>query len=370
MNYQLVEKLKKQTMSFDKWGKTSWHYVQAVVLKSYLDDYNQTGNEQSYHYAKTFIEKLYDGDNIPDINLNYYSIDQIRMASALFQLYHLDQQPKYRKVLDDLYQQLTTTYPRTKSGNFFHKENYPNQVWLDGLYMGQPFYVEYVKTFLDKKDYSDTLRQFEQVRNIAFNKETKLYVHAYDESKQMFWCDKKTGLSAHVWARAVGWLVMAMVDVLELLESTDADTKNLKAMLKETVDGMLDYQDPSGMWYQIVNMQKREGNYLETSGTSMMVYGILKATRLGYLESSYQPLAVKAFDATIEKYLKETDDQVILGGICKSAGLGKHPDLGTIRDGSYEYYVYGEKIVENNGHGIGSFLLAYNEIKHLFGQKR
>lgn len=366
MKHLLAEKLKKQTMSFDTWGKTSWHYVQALVLKSYFDDFTQRGNTLSFEYGKAFIEKLYNDQGIiPSIDLNYYSIDQIRPCSALFQLYHQDPNPKYKKVLDDLFTQLTTTYPRTASGNFFHKENYPHQVWLDGLYMGQPFYVEYIKTFKETKDYQDTINQFENVLKKAYVQETQLFVHAYDESKSMFWCDPKTGHSPHVWGRAVGWVVMALVDVLELLEGEPVDTKPLIDMLKITVDGMLGYQDKSGLWYQVVNFQGKEGNYLETSGTAMMSYGLLKAVRLGYLDSSYQSIGVHAFNGICDKYLFERDKEVILGGICKSAGLGKHPELGNIRSGSYEYYVYEEKMVENNGHGIGAFLNAYNEIQYL-----
>lgn len=367
MKNQLIEKFKDQYMELDKWYTTSWHYVQFCILKSYMDDYKVSHHQPYYDFVKNYIELLFDENgNIPKINLNYYSIDEIRMASILFDLYDQEKDPKYKKVMDSLYHQLTTTYPRTPSNNFWHKENYPNQVWLDGLYMGQPFYVEYIKRFNETKHYEDTLNQFKNVRKRAFDESKKLYYHAYDESKKMFWCNPENGLSPHVWLRAVGWLMMAFVDILELLEGEPADAQFLKDYLKETLDGMLPYQDQTtGMWYQVVDFPGRENNYLETSGTSMMVYAILKGIRKGYLDPSYQDVATKAFNGMVNQYLTERDGVVYLGGICKSAGLGKNPGTGVVRDGSYAYYTTGELKVENNGHGVAAFFMAYNEIKLL-----
>jgi unsaturated rhamnogalacturonyl hydrolase len=364
MNYEIVEKLKDQYRTNEKWYSLRWHYIEACILKAYLDSYEQTGKEEEYNFVKGFIDRLYDKEgNIPEIDTSYYSIDQIKMAAILFSLYKKEKDEKYKKVLDLIYEQLKV-YPRTKSGNFWHKTNYPNQIWMDGLYMGQPFYVQYIKEFEDKKDYTDTLNQFENVRRFLYNEANHLYYHAYDESREMFWCDKETGLSPNVWGRAVGWYVMALVDVLELLEGEAVDSSRLKELLKETIDGMLPYQHTSGMWYQVVDKGSKEGNYLESSGTSMMSYAILKGVRLGYLSKEYAVYGKRAFDGTIQQCLREEMGEVLLGNICKSAGLGKHPDTGVIRDGSFEYYVFGEPAVENNGHGVAPFLMAYNEIKY------
>lgn len=362
MTYELVEKLKQQYKNgAGKWYSYRWHYIECCILKGYLDSYQQTGNEEDYNFVKGFIDRLYDGhDNIPEINPKYYSIDQIRMASILFTLYKKEGDPKYKRVLDLIYGQLPT-YPRTKSGNFWHKENYPNQIWLDGLYMGQPFYVQYIKEFVDKKDYSDTLSQFANVPELMFNKEKQLYYHAYDESRQMFWCDKVTGLSPNVWGRAAGWWVMALVDVLELLEGEPADTGFMKSLLKETIDGMLKYRHSSGMWYQVVDMGDKPGNYLESSGTLMLAYAMMKGARLGYLPKNYAVLGKESLDGTVKLQLREVNGEVLLGNICKSAGLGKHPETGVVRDGSFEYYISGEAKVENNGHGVAPLFMAYNE---------
>ncbi|MBO1514992.1 glycoside hydrolase family 88/105 protein [Metabacillus bambusae] len=363
MDYELVGKLKTQYMNgCGKWYSSRWHYIEGCILKSYLDSYQYTGNEDDYLFVKNFVDNLFNeyGD-IDAIKIQYYNIDQIRMTSILFTLFKKEGDLKYKRILDLIYNQLES-YPRTDSGSFWHKTNYENQVWLDGLYMGQPFYVQYIKEFKEKKDYSDILQQFRNVRKFLFDEKTQLYAHAYDESREMFWCDKKTGRSPHVWGRAVGWYVMALVDILEILEGEEGISEELKSLLEETVDGMLKYQHDNGMWYQVVDHIGEEGNYLETSGTSMLSYAILKGVRLGYLPKKYKDKGVAAFEGTVKRYIREENGEVLLGGICRSAGLGTNPDTGIVRDGSYEYYVYREKVVENNGHGVAPLLMAYNEM--------
>ncbi|MFN7249339.1 MAG: glycoside hydrolase family 105 protein [Anaerobacillus sp.] len=369
MAYEMIEKLKDQYMNgCDKWYSKTWHYVESCIMKAYLDSYELTGNESDYQFVKQFVDQLIDENGeVKQIDIHYFSIDQIRMTTILFTLYNKEKDPKYKKLLDLMYNQLKT-YPRMKSGNFWHKSNYPNQLWMDGLYMGQPFYVQYIKQFEETKDYSDTFNQFKKTREFLFDEKTQLYYHAYDESREMFWCDKETGRSPHVWARAVGWYAMALVDILQILEDESVDTSDLVDMLKETIDGMLRYQHSTGLWYQVVEFSGYKDNYLESSGTAMFAYAILKAVRLGYLSNDYQKYGKLAFDGIVEHYITEENGEILLGGICKSAGLGRHPELGIIRDGSFEYYTTGEPIVINNGHGVAPFLMAFNEIK-LLGNK-
>lgn len=365
MNYELVDKLKAQYRAEEKDFSLRWHYIEGCILKAYLDSYELTGDEEEYGFVKQFIDRLYNANGaIREIDVSDYNIDQIRMATILFPLYKREGDPRYKQVLDLLYSQLAS-YPRTKLGSFWHKERYPNQVWLDGLYMGQPFYVQYRKEFVEPSDYSDTLNQFKNVRKFLFQESKQLYVHAYDESREMFWCYPTTGHSPHVWARAVGWYAMALVDVLELLEEEAADTTFLKEYLEEAIQGMLPHQHEDGMWYQIVDIGEREGNYLESSGTLMLAYSILKGVRLGHLSAHYIGYGVSAFTGTINRYLYEKNGEVRLGGICRSAGLGRHPETGVIRDGSFGYYTSGEKIVDNNGHGVAPLIIAYNEIQQL-----
>jgi len=366
MNNPMLEQMRDQYIESEgKWFSLRWHYIESCLLKAYLDSYHESGDDKYYRFVKQFIDRLYDEKGrIPEIDVRYYSIDQIRPATVLFDLYHKEKDSRYKQVMDLIYEQLNT-YPRTKSGNFWHKENYPFQVWLDGLYMGQPFLVRYIKEFADNKDYSDTIHQFMNVRKFIFNEQNRLYYHAYDESREMFWCDKSTGMSPHVWGRAVGWFVMALVDVLEILEDEPADSEPLKALLQEAVDGILPYQHSGGMWYQVVDLGEQPGNYLESSGTLMLAYAMLKGARLGLVPAKYAEYGQAAFAGTVRHYLREEQGEVLLGGICRSAGLGKNPDTGRIRDGSFKYYTESEAIVTNNGHGVAPLLMAYCEVKLL-----
>ncbi|WP_339316388.1 glycoside hydrolase family 88 protein [Paenibacillus sp. FSL R10-2734] len=362
MSFLMIQSLKEQYKEQKDGYSVKWAYVEACILKGYLDSYEYFGNEADYQYVKQFVDRMYDvNGDIPGIRLDYYNIDQIRMGSVLFQLYQIEQDLRYKQVLDLLYEQLKV-YPRTKSGSFWHKDNYPNQVWLDGLYMGQPFYVQYIKQFEVVKDYSDTIHQFKNARKFLYDDQTHLLKHAYDESREMFWCDKVTGHSPHVWCRAIGWYVMALVDVLELLEGENVDREQLVELLRETIEETVVYQHDDGMWYQVVNMQDKEDNYLESSGTLMLSYAILKGVRLGYLPNRLAVHGEKAFQGTVDRYVYEQDGEVRLAGICKSAGLGRNPDTGIVRDGSYHYYIHGERIVENNGHGVAPLIMAFHEM--------
>ncbi|MBD2867272.1 glycoside hydrolase family 88/105 protein [Paenibacillus arenilitoris] len=362
---EMVEILKEQYRTDTKWFSVRWHYIEGCIMKAYLDSYEQSGAERDYGFVKRFIDRQFDENgDIPAIRTDSYNIDQIRMAVCLFPLWQRERDPRYKKILDGLYGQLAV-YPRTKAGSFWHKENYPYQVWLDGLYMGQPFLVQYIKQFAARKDYSDTVKQFRNVREFIYHGGKRLYSHAYDESRAMLWCDKETGQSPNVWLRAIGWFAMALVDVLELLEGEPAEPGELRIYLKELADDMLPHRHSSGMWHQVVDRADAPGNYLESSGTLMLAYALLKGVRLGYLSSDYRQYGVEAFEGTLARYLREEAGEVLLGGICRSAGLGKKPETGEMRDGSLNYYIFGEAVADNNGHGVAPLLMAFNEIKRL-----
>ncbi len=348
--YWNIESKKNQTVK--------WNYVDGCMIKAILEMYYITNESKYLTFADHFIDYYVDDDgNILGYEKEEYNIDNINEGKVLFDLYALTKKEKYRKAIEILYDQLKT-HPRTKTGNFWHKLIYPNQVWLDGLYMAQPFYMEYETKYNGFKNYQDIYSQFANVRKLMYNEEIKLYYHGYDESKEMFWCDKKTGLSKSFWLRSMGWFVMALVDVLEKMdEQIFYEYKALIKMLREAIDGLLLYQDDSGLWYQVIDQIGREGNYLETSGSAMISYAILKGVRLEYLPERYRVYGVKCFEGIKEKYLKLENGELNLGGICLVAGLGGKD----LRDGSYEYYI-SEPVVNNDAKGVGPFLLAYTEL--------
>lgn len=363
--YEDLKQFKDQyLLKKDRDFKHSWNYVSYIVLKSYIDDYLITNNKIYFNEVKNFIDTLIYEENqdyfLKEVNFSYNSVDQIKMADALFFLYDETKDLKYKILLDKFFKQLKN-YPRTKENSFWHKDNYPYQVWLDGLYMLQPFYAKYLTKFKNKKDYQDIILQFDNVRKYIYNPHNKLYAHAYDSSKDIFWADKITGQSKYPWSRALGWLMMAFVDVKEIINDENI-TLNLSKYLLELTDNLISYQDKDGMWFQIVDHPNYQDNYLETSGTLMISYAILKAIRLNYLDKKYQDIALKAFKGTINKYFRKENELYYLGGICQGAGLGMHPDLHYMRDGSYHYYTKEEKIIENNGHGVAPLFMVLNEL--------
>ncbi|MDD3430202.1 MAG: glycoside hydrolase family 88 protein [Oscillospiraceae bacterium] len=339
--------------------ENKWNYIDGCMITAVLQLYNITKDEKYLRFADDFIGFFVQEDgSITTYNCEEYNLDNINPGKTLFTLYRLTGKEKYRKATDTIYAQLKTM-PRTKEGNFWHKAIYPNQVWLDGLYMAQPFYMEYETSFNNMQNCMDIYRQFCNVEAKMKDEETGLYYHGYDESREMYWADKTTGCSQNFWLRALGWFVMALTDTLEKMdEQMYYEYRYLQSMLKSLVESIVRYQDESGMFYQIIDKKDAPGNYLETSGSAIIAYGILKAVRLGYLPGRFLAYGKKAFYGTIEKYLTVSAQGALqLGGICLVAGLGGAQK----RDGSLAYY-FSEPVVENEAKGVAPLLLAYTEI--------
>lgn len=340
-------------------GGSGWNYIDGCMIKAILEMYSITKDERYLKFADTFIDyRVNEDGTIDGYDVEELNIDNVNAGKTLFELYDLTGKEKYRKAIDLVYSQIEKM-PRTKEGNFWHKNIYPNQVWLDGLYMCQPFYMEYEVRFHGKKNCEDIYRQFANVRRLMRDTETGLYYHAYDSSREMFWCDKGTGLSQNFWLRALGWYAMALLDTLDKADRTDeASLIPLKEAFTGLIDAMLKYQDKSGMWYQVVNLGGMDKNYLETSGSAIFSYAILKGVRLGYLPESYAEFGKKAFCGICDTYLHMEKGNMSLGGICLVAGLGGKGR----RNGTYDYYM-SEPVVKDDAKGVGPFLLAYTEMK-------
>lgn len=337
-----------------------WNYIDGCMMTSLLSLYHETHDQKYLNFVKTFIDYyVFEDGTIRGYHKENYNTDDICESRVLFDLDRIFHDPKYKKAIELTYTHIQEQ-PRTHEGNFWHKKIYPNQVWLDGLFMAQPFYTKYETYLNNKKNYADIKHQFEMVRNRMFNEDKKLYYHGYDASKSIFWANQKTGLSQNFWLRAMGWFVVAIVDVYE--EFHDEETRNsfFKPLLKEIIDGLLLYQDQkSKLFYQVVDMPKEKGNYLETSGSALISYAILKGVRLNALDETYIPIGLSIFDGITQNYLTEKDGDLNMGGICLVAGLG--PDTNLRRDGSFAYYI-SEPIVENDAKGVGPLIMAYTEV--------
>ncbi len=335
-----------------------WNYIDGCMLNALLTLSHITGDPLYADFVETFTDAFIAEDGtIRTYDPSKYNLDDINEGRVLFPLYERTGDEKYRRAADRLAKQLKDQ-PRTAEGSFWHKLIYPNQVWLDGIYMAQPFRALYAKHFGDR-DYSDIVKQIVTVRDRMFDPQKQLYYHGYDATKSIFWADPVTGCSKNFWLRAIGWFATALVDLLEIVDDPDA-LNRLGLLFVELMEGVARYADAdTGMYYQVVDQGGREGNYLETSGSCMIAYAMLKGARLGWLEPSLNELGKKTFDGIICRYLEAEGEDVELDGICLVAGLGPADNLR--RDGSYGYYI-SEPVVKNDAKGVAPFVMCYTEV--------
>lgn len=334
-----------------------WNYIDGCMMTALLNFAEITGDKKYSDFVCDFID-YYVGDDgsILGYSKDKYNLDDINEGRVLFDLYDMTGKEKYLKAIERLHAQIVEQ-PRTNTGNFWHKQIYPDQIWLDGIYMAQVFYVRY--QLKNGGDISDTLSQIKNVRKYMFSEEKGLCYHGMDCSKSAFWADKQTGLSKNFWLRAIGWFTVALADIIAYTDGSDRE--EFISVFRDVIKGISQYADPeTGMYYQVVDCGGREGNYLETSGSSMIAYAMLKGARLGVIDESYAALGRKTFDGICKKYLTVSENgELHLGGICLVAGLG--PEDNKRRDGSYEYYI-SEPVVENDAKGVAPFLLCYTEV--------
>lgn len=339
----------------------SWNYIDGCMLTALMEMERITGDERYSQFVRACVDHFVGEDgSIRTFKPEAHNLDDINEGRVLFQLYQRTGEEKYRRAADFLRARLEEQ-PRTAEGNFWHKAIYPNQVWLDGIYMAQPFYALYEKHF-GKGDFSDIAAQVKTVRARMFSQEKGLYFHGYDASKTAFWADPVTGCSQNFWLRSLGWFAVALADLLDILPG-GGHRDGLRGIFTELMASVDRYADPdTGMYWQVPDQGGRAGNYLETSGSAMLAYAMLKGARLGVLDKRYAAKGRKTFDGIMEKYLTFTENGLDLDGICLVAGLG--PEDNRRRDGSYEYYI-SEPVVRNDAKGVAPFVLAYTEVKRL-----
>jgi unsaturated rhamnogalacturonyl hydrolase len=343
-------------------GQSRWHYKHGLLFKGVYELWQQTGNGRYLQNIAAYVDHhVSDSGKIKTYRPDEYNIDNINAGKLLFPLYRETGEPRYRQAMDSLREQLRH-HPRTNEGGFWHKQIYPFQMWLDGIYMGAVFYAQYAAMFDEPEAFDDVAFQFLTIEKHTRDPQTGLLYHAWDESGQMAWADPVTGCSPHFWSRAIGWYVMALVDVLAVFPSDHPAYPKFVAVLERTLTAVSRYQDPTtGLWWQIMDQGDRAGNYLEASGTSMFIYAIAKGVKNGYLPPKWLTIAQSGFAGLLNHMVTEDDTgHIDLHGICSTAGLGGVP----YRDGSFDYYV-NEPIITNDLHGVGAFLLAAIELERV-----
>ena len=342
----------------DRQGTLKWNYTTGLELKAFLDVFDTYGGQEIFEYVDTWYDAIIDSAGvIPNYKKSNYSTDHVCPGRTLFRLYELTGKEKYRRVMDSLYVQIQEQ-PRTPEGGFWHKQIYPEQMWLDGLYMAQPFYAQYTGLFvpdsLKAANYADIVHQFVLIYDHTFDPATGLLRHAWDSSHQMFWCDPETGQSAHAWGRAMGWYAMALVDVIPMLPEGEG-RETLERLLNRVFTALALFRDPaSGMWYQVLDRPGEKGNYLEATCSVMFAYALLKGTRLDLLEDITREDARRVYEEVLKAFVRtDAEGLVNLDSCCEVAGLGGK----TMRRGDYDYYI-NEPVRSNDPKGIGPLVWA------------
>lgn len=344
-------------------SQTKWSYDMGVVLKGFEVIWMNTGD---VYYFNSIQKKMdffvKDDGSIKNYELEEYNIDHVNNGKLVLLLYRVLGKDKYKKAADLLRSQLKT-HPRTKEGGFWHKKIYTNQMWLDGLYMGGPFYAEYAMLFNEESAFDDIGNQFIWMEKHARDPKTGLLYHAWDESKEQKWANKVTGTSPHFWARAMGWYSDALVDALDYFPPRHPKRQALIDILNRLVNALEKFQDKeTGLWYDVINYNGpgKERNYFEASASCQFTYAIAKGVRKGYLPAAKLAIAKKAYTGIVDRFIKVEGGQTNLHGTVKVSGLGGNP----YRDGSFDYYM-SEPVIVNDPKGVGAFLLASTEMEKL-----
>ena len=341
-----------------------WDYTAGVVLGAIERVALARRDSAMLAYVAASMDRFVrPNGTIEGYRADEYNLDQIVQGRLLFGLYARTKDARYRKAADLLRAQLRAQ-PRTAEGGFWHKRIYPQQMWLDGLYMAEPFYAQYARDFGEPAAFDDVTRQFLLVARHTRDPRTELMYHGWDAARAQPWADSTTGLSRNFWGRAMGWYVVAVVDVLDYLPPGHPDRGALIRTLRDAAGGIERVQDPvTGLWWDVLDQPNRTGNYLEASASSMFVYALAKGARLGYLEPRFRRVAERGFDGLVTNLVKETPDGLpSLTNVCEVAGLGGAPRKdGSYRDGSFAYYV-SEPVVADDYTGVVPFILAALEL--------
>lgn len=336
------------------WGK--WNYADGCLVLAARQLYEATGRREFRDYALRYTDRYVGADgSIATYRPEHHKLDDILPGRGILFALRETGEARYRLALGSLERQLAEQ-PRTGCGNYWHKDLYPHQVWLDGLFMAQPFRAELDGLRGSRENLADILEQFANVRKYMRDEKTGLYVHGWDESRSVFWADPATGRSKSIWLRAMGWFLMALADTAE---ATEEAAGPLGVQLREALDALLHWQDPeTGLFWQVADRPdlRDRGNYPETSGSAMTAAAIWKGCRLGLLPAErYAPAAEKILAGIARERIVERDGSPVLTGTCAVAGLGPEPGR---RDGTADYY-FSEPVTDNDNKGAAALAMAW-----------
>jgi len=342
----------------------TWGYEDGFRLDGMAAMWHNTADPAIFNFIKAAVDPCIAADgSIVGYKPETHTLDNIEMGRAVLFLYRVTSQPKYALAAKFLHDQLALQ-PRTPSGGYWHKQIYPNQMWLDGAYMAEPFRAEYAVTFQSPADFDDIAKQLLLMDANMRDPDSGLLRHGWDESKQMSWADKTTGLSPEVWGRAMGWYAMALVDTLDWFppssDQSHPQRAALIAALNRTMAAVIEVQDAkTGLWWQVMTHGSEPGNFFEASASCMFTYALARGVRMGYLPQADEENAKRAWEGIQKQFIAANPDgTLVLQNTVKVGGLGGTP----FRAGDYNYYIH-EPVVDQDKKGVGAFLLAGSEME-------
>ncbi|WP_207424953.1 glycoside hydrolase family 105 protein [Pedobacter sp. SYSU D00535] len=343
-----------QAWQLDHGKRLYFGYAQGLGCLAILKVWKATKDPKYFKYVEQWADSLInDQGQIHQYKIETYNLDYINPGKILFELYKETGKKKYKLAMDLLVSQLKR-HPRTLEGVFWHKLAYPHQIWLDGIYMADPFLAEYAVTFDQPDLIDDVVNQFLVTAKRTYDFKTGLYYHAYDESRKQMWADKTTGHSPNFWGRSIGWWFMALTDVLDFVPKNHPQRRDLIQIIKELADTLPKYQDANGLWFQVLDKPNYKGNYHEASVSAMFMYSYAKAVKMGYLDKKYLEISERAYSGIMKNLIrKNADGTLTLTKCCAVAGLGGSP----YRDGSVNYYV-NERVKDNDAKATGPFIMG------------
>ena len=381
LTYSEMKRVPKSYL-LDFSSKPKWSYVMGIELEAMLDTYLKYGGDDILAYCREYTDTMIASNGaIRGFRMEDYNLDNIRTGHFVTRMYQLQPEKKNLLAMQLMMKQLKKQ-PRTIADKvYWHKAIYSYQVWLDGIFMGLPFYTLTARDLLKQKDaqkiYDDAVNQISVTYQRTFDPKTGLNRHAWDETHEMFWADKETGLSQHCWGRAQGWYTMALIELLDALPENYSRRGEVIELLRKDLDAVIKWQDKkTGVWYQVMDSPEREGNYLESTCSSMFAYALLKAYRKGYLGEKYRDAGIKAYKGIINNFIRVNADKTIsLTQCCAVAGLGPGISAKVLkaapkvkenkrRDGSFQYYL-SEPVRDNDAKGVGPFIWASLEMEML-----
>lgn len=351
------------SLAWKNGGAAKWDYTAGLFTLALLKLNESAPDARYVAFATNAIGSfISENGSVRGYKIEEYQLDALNPGKTALALWQLTGDTRYENCARLLRKQLDTQ-PRTPDGGFWHKQRYPNQMWLDGLYMGAPFYAECAERFNTPKDFEDVAKQFRLIDEHLYDAKSGLFYHGWDAAKIQRWANPATGASSNFWGRAVGWYAMACVDVLDFLPANHPARKQIIAELQKVSAGIVQWQDAdSGLWWQVMDQGNRKGNYLEATASAMFVYALAKGVNRGYLPRDDIPAIFRGYAGIITRLVKSDDGKISLEQCCQVAGLGNFG--GKNRDGSFNYYV-GEPVVENDLKGVGPFILAGIEVQKL-----